>query len=191
MDKKTANMIGIIVGIVIIIIGFCVQGTQIDSSAYSFGSGPEIGKSIKFGADFYTEMYDVTKDVGLAVNSANRTISGAVNHAQSNICTAMEQVCDAIGWLIVVVGLLNVCHFLPKVVQGDGDAVGIAEVPSVHTIATTLDETRRQDEFGVIDDSHVAGGWTCTCGRNHAAFESSCLCGMTKADAKLQNMQNG
>lgn len=36
----------------------------------------------------------------------------------------------------------------------------------------------------------IAGGWACTCGRNHAAYEMSCVCGMTKADAKLKNSAN-
>ena len=25
-------------------------------------------------------------------------------------------------------------------------------------------------------------GWTCTCGREHPAYESSCVCGMSKRD---------
>ena len=28
------------------------------------------------------------------------------------------------------------------------------------------------------------GGWQCSCGRNHQAYETSCICGMTKAKAK-------
>lgn len=33
---------------------------------------------------------------------------------------------------------------------------------------------------------HFAGAseWTCTCGRNHKDYESSCVCGVTKIEAK-------
>ncbi len=36
----------------------------------------------------------------------------------------------------------------------------------------------------------VANGWTCTCGRKHAAYESSCVCGLTKEEAKKANSQS-
>ena len=42
----------------------------------------------------------------------------------------------------------------------------------------------------VVTTAPVAGGWTCTCGRNHAAYESSCVCGATKHEAKMKNNQN-
>ena len=84
-------IIGIIVGVLIIIIGFSVQ----DPAAPSAG----IGKNISFGADFYTEIYDVTRDVGYAINYAS------------------EGICTAIGWLIVVLGLLDICYFSGKIIE--------------------------------------------------------------------------
>ena len=88
-SKKIASIIGIIVGVTIIIVGFSLQ----DTSNYS------IGESIKFGADFYTEMYDVTKDVGRAINYAINDL----------IC--------AIGWLIVSIGAIDICFFVYKLVK--------------------------------------------------------------------------
>lgn len=55
----TAKIIGIIAGIVILIVGINLM----DVDVYSVGE-----YSMKFGADFYTEIYDVTRDVGGAVN---------------------------------------------------------------------------------------------------------------------------
>jgi hypothetical protein len=88
-SKKIVSIIGIVIGVIIIIIGFSLQ----DTSNYS------IGKSIKFGADFYTEMYDVTKDVGRAINYAINDL----------IC--------AISWLIISLGAIDICFFVYKLVK--------------------------------------------------------------------------
>jgi hypothetical protein len=114
MEKKAASIIGIILGIAIIIVGFCVQGINVDADDHESYGTPTIGSYIKFGADFYTEMYAVTQDVGDAVNSANKNIHGAVNNAQRNICGAIEKACDAIGWLIVAIGLFDIAYFVCK-----------------------------------------------------------------------------
>ena len=34
-----------------------------------------------------------------------------------------------------------------------------------------------------------SNGWTCSCGRKHADYESSCVCGVTKWEMRKQNMQ--
>ena len=132
MKKKTASIIGIVVGIVIIIVGFCVQGMDLHESY----STPTIGRYIEFGADFYTEMYAVTQDVGVAVNSANKNIHGAVNVAQRNIC-------DAIGWLIVIIGLVDVAYFIYKNADCEEDSSGnIYRAATPATVSTHT--TQRQ-----------------------------------------------
>ena len=73
---------GIVVGILIVFAGFMVE-----CSDYS------IGRSIQFGADFYTEMYDVTQDVGRALNSA------------------INDLITAIGTLITAIGAIDICFF--------------------------------------------------------------------------------
>jgi ribosomal protein L40E len=93
MSKKTSCILGIVVGIAIIIIGFSVQ----DTSSYG------IGKPIEFGADFYTEIYDVTKDVGHAINWTIRDLISAV------------------GWLIVSLGAFDVCYFISKMANIKND----------------------------------------------------------------------
>lgn len=76
-------------GVVIIIIGFSLQNT----TTYS------IGEYLRFGADFYTEIYDVTRDVGRALNNAINDL----------IC--------AISWLVVSLGAIDVCFFVYKFVK--------------------------------------------------------------------------
>ena len=61
----TAKIIGIIAGVVILIVGINLM----DVDVYSVGE-----YSMKFGADFYTEIYDVTRDVGGAVNRSIKSI---------------------------------------------------------------------------------------------------------------------
>ena len=119
MEKKTASIIGIVLGIAIIIVGFCVQGINVDAGGHESYGTPTIGSYIKFGADFYTEMYAVTQNVGDAVNSANKNIHGAVNNAQRNICGAIEKACDAIGWLIVAIGLVDIAYFSYKMASSE------------------------------------------------------------------------
>ena len=84
--RTIACVIGIFIGIGIIAFG--MEQTNLFFT--------DIGESIKFGADFYTEMYDVTKEVGY------------------EICNALGYIRRAIGLLIVSIGAVDVCYFLFK-----------------------------------------------------------------------------
>ena len=180
MEKKTASIIGIILGIAIIIIGFCVQGISVEAE------GADVGSSyMKFGADFYTEIYDVTRDVGIAVNRAQR-----------NICGAVESVCGAIGWLIVAIGLVDIAYFVCKMASCGENCSGnnYNAAPTTASTYTTQSQATptsysapsiiKPKESASVDE------WKCTCGRIHKNYETSCVCGMTKAEAKKQSSQN-
>ena len=39
-------------------------------------------------------------------------------------------------------------------------------------------------------DTAGAGEWKCTCGKIHKDYETSCVCGVTRAEAKIKNNQN-
>lgn len=81
---KFAKILGIAIGIGIIIIGICLLSADTDS----------IGQwGTRFGADFYTEMYSVTQDVGYAVNDVTRAVHTCV------------------GWLVIVLGALTSCYY--------------------------------------------------------------------------------
>lgn len=87
--KKAICLAGVVVGIIAIIVGFSVLDA----------GGPIIGRDgsgIRFGADFYTEIYDVTQDVGRAVNYAARNI------------------CAALGWMTVILGAFIILFFAYK-----------------------------------------------------------------------------
>ena len=121
-SEKGLPIFGIIIGIVIIIIGFCVQDIRVDSSDTTVGSS-----NMKFGADFYTEIYDVTRDVGLAINNA-----------QENICNAVERICDAIGWLIISLGAVDICFFACKYAK-------VNDAPNRHAEGITAKEAEKQN----------------------------------------------
>lgn len=167
MGKKITSIIGIILGIAIIIIGFCVMGPDTSTIGNPF---------IEFGADFYTEIYDVTRDVG-----------NAVQRNYTNIC-------NAIGWLIVAIGLFDIAYFVCKISSGEDNgtnstynvAPAIA-TPSASPVAPSASPAAPASTFFVPqNDVRSAGAdeWKCTCGKIHRNFESSCICGMTKQEAK-------
>ena len=194
MNKKTAGIIGIILGIAIIVIGFCVTGISVEAGSHSLSGASTIGKDVAFGADFYTEIYSVTQDVGYAVNAASRNINGAVNNAQQNICGAVERACDAIGWLIVAIGLFDIAYFVCKISSGEDNgtnstynvAPAIA-TPSASPVSPSASPAAPASTFFVPQNEVRSAGadeWKCTCGKIHKNFESSCICGMTKQEAK-------
>ena len=86
--RRLIAVLGIIVGLVIIILGISTVDTY--TSTYDVSGG------LAFGADFYTEIYDVTSDVGHAVNCNTN---------------ALAKVCEAIGWLIISIGAIDVISF--------------------------------------------------------------------------------
>ena len=86
--RRLVSLIGIAAGIFIIYIGMTLNPYASSTDA--------IGESIKFGADFYTEIYSVTQDVGEAVNS--------VVHSINNVCICLK-------WLVKSIGIFDVCFF--------------------------------------------------------------------------------
>ena len=191
MAKKVTSIVGLALGVLILVIGIMVQCIEVPTA------GVTVGSYMRFGADFYTEMYDVTRDVG-----------SAINNAQRNVGDALESVCDAIGWLIFAIGLVDIAYFVRKMFDGEGNvpkntyAYGAAPVPAypAQGMETAMYPEQSyampmyaeyQPEVAHNQIPPIPGGWTCFCGKNHAAHESSCVCGVTKADVKLRNLQNG
>ncbi len=48
----------------------------------------------------------------------------------------------------------------------------------------TIQSGARVSAPSVSSNKDIPGGWTCTCGRKHADYDSSCVCGVTKWEAK-------
>ena len=105
MGKKTASIIGIVLGIAIIIIGISVMNPE----TILLGKRDSLGSLLgQYGADFYTDIYHMTYEVGFEVQKA------------------YVNICNAIGWLIVAVGLVDIAYFVYKMAscEDDGARVG-------------------------------------------------------------------
>ena len=92
MSKKTSCIIGVVIGVIIIFVGIFVQNPE----RFTLGERDVLGQLISFGGDFYTEIYAATIDAGNAV--------------QRNYVN----ICNAIGWLIICLGLTDICFFAYK-----------------------------------------------------------------------------
>ncbi len=94
--KKVASIIGILIGVIVMIVGFVLP----HSKTFSQASYPTteiqqistttlhttqldttpVGSNIGFGADFYTEIYNVSKDIGNAINNNTVIVGTAINN---------------------------------------------------------------------------------------------------------------
>ena len=117
--------------------------------------------------------------LGIAITIGGFCIMGIDTEASGKKgTTSIDVIIDGIGWVMVAIGASNIVSFWYKSVAADED------------------DSRDSRMYGSIatlkhsNNEPVAGGWTCTCGKNHAAYESSCVCGVTKAEAKMKNSQN-
>ena len=162
--SKIASIIGIIIGVAIIVVGIVV----LDSAYCNSKSGPAIGRHIEFGADFYTEMYSVTQDVGEAINTNT--------YAINEIGRILERILRAIGWLIVSLGAIDVCFFGYK----------LASV--CNKTRNKKDESKENtDSTDAATESEAPKDWFCTeCGTKNSPEAGFC----TECGKKKRNSEN-
>lgn len=111
------NLLGIIIGVVAIVIGIVFLKRQ-------FYDVSEIGK-ITFGADFYTEMYDV-----------GRRIYNLLGHINDFI----EYVKSGFGFSFILFGALDIILFGRKITENIADE----KVEIVNEIQTET-ETKKEE----------------------------------------------
>lgn len=80
---------GCIVGALAIIMGIVILGGETESA--------RDGGGMKFGADFYTEMHGITRDVFISTLRIHEVIN------------------SGFGWILITFGLFGVCYFAQKV----------------------------------------------------------------------------
>ena len=91
---KIFNIIGIVIGIVIIFFGFHFMNSPADS--YSASSA----ESVKFGGDFYTYQYEATR-----IAAGNAAVTA------NNIREVGEKLADYAGMIFVFGGAPVVLHY--------------------------------------------------------------------------------
>lgn len=121
-SRKIISIIGIIVGVAIIIIGFSVMNPE----TWLLGKRDSLGSLISFGADFYTEMYHITYEAAYQVQRA------------------YVNICNAIGWLIVSLGMIDSCFFTYKLIKSITPSAIIQDVREVNK-----NQARPQDDDNV------------------------------------------
>lgn len=127
--KKVASIIGILIGVIVMIVGFVLPHSKTFSQAsyptteiQQISTTP-VGRDIGFGADFYTEIYKVSKDIGNAINNNTTQLGEAIDNnirstEKSAIYISEETarstriVRDMLGWLIVALGAIDVSVFI-------------------------------------------------------------------------------
>lgn len=94
---KFWNMVGVIAGIAIIILGIVLACTPADSYVTS------TSKDVKFGADYYTYQYE-----------ASRNAAGNAAVAANNLREVGEKLALYAGLLFIVIGLLTTIKYAKK-----------------------------------------------------------------------------
>ena len=155
MGKKILCITGIVVGIVVIIVG--INLLTIGSSL--------VGEYIRFGGDFFTEMYNLTRDVGYAINRA------------------ADNICAALGWILIALGATMGLMFGYKL-------IGCAEEQKPKNANDGFSQepmsTTASQEVRTTTSVKEPGYWTCICGNVNKDYVGTCGCGCTREAAKAE-----
>ena len=97
-------MLGILIGLALVYVGFTVQ-----DCSYDLVTTSSIGQPNDFEDTYQDEIYGVTQDVGHAVNDTTRAVSIGTQ--------ALMDICKAIGWLSVALGATDAIFFTYKLTE--------------------------------------------------------------------------
>jgi hypothetical protein len=110
--RKFFPLVSFVLAVVIIIMGACVIGTANDLRT-SLSVSDTYVSSYSFGADFYTEMYNVTYK---AVDQL-KNIGDGMEAGVGRILTALRAVAKGVGVLTMAVGFAVMANALPAVLN--------------------------------------------------------------------------
>jgi len=102
--KKILSLIAIGVGIIAILLGIyflfvVAEDDDFYGTIYSYNGAISKLGTMKFGADFYTEVYKAAAFSGNAISG--------IYHV----------VCYAIGAFFIMGGIIDICCFIPKILK--------------------------------------------------------------------------
>lgn len=118
--NKTAKIIGIVVGSLIIVMGLYMLIAAMSTSTGAYFS-TTYTFDYSFGADFYTEMYGVTYD---AVGQLNKIANGLESSFDKTL-PLLQIIAMGIGMLIIAIGAAVTAFFaLSKVAESAPKAEG-------------------------------------------------------------------
>ena len=98
----------------------------------------------------------------------------------ANIASEKGYSAGKYGWLCFFLGPIGWCMVaaLPDLILHD-------KVDRIHERLAMMDSGITEAEVTAV---LTEDGWRCSCGREHPAYESSCICGTSKRDA-LRNKE--
>lgn len=102
-------LIALVLGAAILFMGFNLKNKQFDIDIYN--ASKYSVDSVKFGADFYTEIYkasDVAVDAISAVNGGIASLSGSVADFAEVVSYSTGMIVIAIGMGVIAVSLLHI-----------------------------------------------------------------------------------
>lgn len=112
-------ILGCLIGIIAIYMGFSILNGE---TAVSYDDG-----GMRFGADFYTEIHDVTRDVFISSLRIHETIK------------------MGFGWGLMALGALGFCYFIRKAVTKEPTPPTPPQFP-IETPESGLPESPYQDQ---------------------------------------------
>lgn len=128
--EKTWNVIGLIVGIAIVIMGIVFISTPADSYRARYAD------SVSFGGDYYTYQYEVTE---IAANNIAKVVGMLNNMAAKNALYS--------GCLFIVAGILVSLHYAKKIAIDTTSVVEAAAETSVESaVAAESEEVNAEAE---------------------------------------------
>ena len=138
MSKKVFAIIGMIVCVVFVIMGFSIVGQDNECSTASRSGMYDSGLTT-FGADFYTYSNNNTAE---AANAARITAN--------NIYHLYDLLGNIFGWFFVFVGLIGFCHFGVVFAECKDTAVPTLPVAEEKTVVDSVEELKK---YKVLADS--------------------------------------
>lgn len=147
--NKTAKIIGIVVGALIIVMGlYMLIAAMSTSTNTSYSNTYTIDYS--FGADFYTEMYGVTYD---AVGQLNKIANGLESSFDKTL-PLLQIIAMGIGMLIIAIGAAVTAFFaLSKAAESAPKAEGeTSKFSQAMTKATDAVKTTAKKVSGMVTD---------------------------------------
>lgn len=208
--KLIVSIIGIIIGIIICVIGDDIVSDRDIANGSSSYKVADVDENIKFGADFYTDVYEAT---AVAANNT-RDIAENTSHSISVMADGFEKTIESIGKATKGVGLVVIFLSLAllsnsmNVVKDLGNKININGAPSIplvpaqsnsvansymNTNSTTVSNEYQpvpsirtnnltQNSANSLDPNRIAvNGWICPrCGTDNYNYCGTCSCGQQK-----------
>ena len=121
MVKKITAIAIAVIGLVVIILGASLSGTDVKSaSSFSYSAGSFDVPGASFGADFYTYMYDASDMIVSELDAMGEGFAEMVDaqsHMGKKIVETTKAVYEVGGMIVIALGLALIAWDIPKLAE--------------------------------------------------------------------------